>query len=360
MTAGAVEGAKAIGRVGEIALAAEIDKAVRAVYRDNFPTANVHPQGDVVELFPSALGSRLSDGERMLAKSLGPIELLVGGPPCQGHSNLNNHTRRRDPKNALYSRMVRAAEVLEPHMIVIENVPSVRRDRGDVVKCALERLVGLGYSVADGVVAMSQIGVPQRRFRHLLLATRTHVPSVDHLVATHRRPERSLHWAIADLESVDPEQPFDMAARLSDENLARVRWLHKHDRYDLPNSKRPTCHRGKPDHRYKSMYGRMRYDQPAQTITTGFGSPGQGRYLHPTRLRTLTPHEAARVQFFPDSFTFGRAATRAALAHCIGNAVPPKLGYAIVRYLGSLVAGVELAIQPSDGTPSKSLAEAAE
>ena len=73
------------------------------------------------------------------------------------------------------------------------------------------------------------------------------------------------------------------------------------------------------------MYGRLRWDQPAQTITTGFGSMGQGRYVHPARRRTITPHEAARLQTFPDTFDFGDVTSRKALAKMIGNAVPPLL-----------------------------------
>jgi len=76
------------------------------------------------------------------------------------------------------------------------------------------------------------------------------------------------------------------------------------------------------------MYGRLSYDLPAATITGGFGSPGQGRFIHPTQRRTLTPHEAARLQFFPDWFKFSDVATRTALAKMIGNAVPMKLSYA--------------------------------
>jgi DNA (cytosine-5)-methyltransferase 1 len=73
------------------------------------------------------------------------------------------------------------------------------------------------------------------------------------------------------------------------------------------------------------MYGRLKYDEPAQTITSGFGSPGQGRFIHPTRCRTLTPHEASRLQFFPDSFDFSSVKLRTALANMIGNAVPMLL-----------------------------------
>jgi DNA (cytosine-5)-methyltransferase 1 len=83
----------------------------------------------------------------------------------------------------------------------------------------------------------------------------------------------------------------------------------------------------------------MRWDEPAQTITSGYGSPGQGRYVHPRRRRTLTPHEAARIQFFPDSFNFGEEKClpgRTQLAVMIGNAVPPKLSYAMA--LGAMGA----------------------
>jgi DNA (cytosine-5)-methyltransferase 1 len=76
------------------------------------------------------------------------------------------------------------------------------------------------------------------------------------------------------------------------------------------------------------MYGRLSWSKPAHTITTGFNSPGQGRYLHPSQLRTITPHEAARIQFFPDWFDFSPLmANRKILSECIGNAVPPKLAF---------------------------------
>jgi DNA (cytosine-5)-methyltransferase 1 len=75
------------------------------------------------------------------------------------------------------------------------------------------------------------------------------------------------------------------------------------------------------------MYGRLRPELPANTITTGFGSPGQGRYIHPTQPRTLTAHEAARLQMFPDFFDFSAARSYKTLAKMIGNAVPMKLTY---------------------------------
>ena len=81
------------------------------------------------------------------------------------------------------------------------------------------------------------------------------------------------------------------------------------------------------------MYGRLWWDQPAQTITTGFGSMGQGRYVHPTRRRTITPHEAARLQTIPDYVQLGVDEQRSAWADMIGNAVPPFLTRALGRTL---------------------------
>jgi DNA (cytosine-5)-methyltransferase 1 len=337
---------RASGRSPRIVLAAELDATIRDVYKANFPDARVDPDGDVVQLLDGRIGARITAAERKARAGAGRVDFAVGGPPCQGHSNLNNHTRRADERNALYLRMVRAAEVLEPKSFCIENVPGVLGDSGRVVDIAIARLEKLGYQVDAGVIDLSGLGVPQVRFRHVLLASTSATPSVRVLAETHRRSPRSLRWAIGDLLYVGRKTWFDTAATLSARNLFRAQWLVKNERYDLPNRFRPPCHRDKPDHRYKSMYGRLHWGQPAQTVTTGFGSPGQGRYLHPAFPRTLTPHEAARVQFFPDWFDFGRAGTRSALAQCIGNAVPPKLGFAVARHLIALADGIELPVQP--------------
>jgi DNA (cytosine-5)-methyltransferase 1 len=119
---------------------------------------------------------------------------------------------------------------------------------------------------------------------------------------------------------------IDQVAAPAADSRARMEYLFAHDAYELPDALRPACHRDKP-HTYRSIYGRLRWDRPAQTITRGFYSMCMGRYVHPERARTLTAHEAARLQFFPDSFDFGPVTSRTALARIIGNAVPMKLSY---------------------------------
>ena len=83
------------------------------------------------------------------------------------------------------------------------------------------------------------------------------------------------------------------------------------------------------------MYGRLSWDSPSQTITSGYGSIGQGRFMHPEQARALTPHEAARLQGFPDYFRFDNVERRSDLATIIGNAVPPALGQALFEELAS-------------------------
>ncbi len=122
---------------------------------------------------------------------------------------------------------------------------------------------------------------------------------------------------------------MDTILELSVDNRERIKWLFDNDAYELPNEARPDCH--KDGHSYPSVYGRMYWDKPAQTITTGFLTPGRGRYIHPLRPRVITPHEAARIQAFPDSFEFvvnGHDPARNAITKWIGDAVPPVLGYA--------------------------------
>ena len=91
---------------------------------------------------------------------------------------------------------------------------------------------------------------------------------------------------------------------------------------------RPDCHR-KKSHTYQSVYGRMSWLEAAPTITSGYETMGRGRFVHPKRRRTITAHEAARLQFIPDFVDFSSVVERSSLDRLIGNAVPPKLSYVL-------------------------------
>lgn len=155
----------------EVALAVDLDDDAVAVYRADFPSANV-VAGFVEDSFDGENGDVPTRTERKISRAVGPIDVLVGGPPCQGHSNLNNHTRRDDPRNAIYARMARAAEVLQPSVVIIENVPTVQHDAKRVVDVIIEALKRIGYKVDHCVINLAALGVPQRRRRHVVVASR--------------------------------------------------------------------------------------------------------------------------------------------------------------------------------------------
>lgn len=112
-------------------------------------------------------------------------------------------------------------------------------------------------------------------------------------------------------------------------HMERIEHLFENDLYDLPDHLRPDCHKNKK-HTYPTSYGRLKWNEPSSTITRGFSTMGQGRFVHPLRKRTLTPHEAARIQGFPDFFYFETPKKQGELHLMIANAEPPKISAMLV------------------------------
>jgi DNA (cytosine-5)-methyltransferase 1 len=338
LSLGAAEAVRAVGMTPVFELAVDMDAAALEVYAENLRPSAVLAR-DLGCLLCRA-PARLPDGDLPdrswladpLVRSLvGRVDLLLAGPPCEGHSNLNNHTRRRDLRNLLMLDAVALAIALEASAVVIENVATARLDAYGVVGRSVRTLESAGYRVRCLQVDASRYGVAQTRQRLFILASRYGTPSEWTLRGLEKLPVPDVRWAIEDIEDADGSF-LDIPARLSPENERRIAYLFETGSYELPNHLRPRCHRN--GHTYPSMYGRLSWDRPAGTITTGFMSAGRGRYVHPSRPRTLTPHEAARLQGIPDSFRLvradGGAPSRTQLAKWIGNAVPPPLAYAVV------------------------------
>jgi DNA (cytosine-5)-methyltransferase 1 len=164
----------------------------------------------------------------------------------------------------------------------------------------------------------------------IMIATKDVEIRVDELQAKYSIPERNIEWAIKDIADNPRDLLVDRVAVSQPQTRKRIDYLFDNQLYELPNEERPPCHRDK-SHSYDTVYGRLRWDAPSQTITSGFYSMCMGRYVHPEQRRTLTAREAARLQFFPDFYDFSPAISRSKLAVIIGNAVPPKGAYAIAR-----------------------------
>lgn len=269
-----------------------------------------------------------------LGKRTGSVDLFIAGPPCEGNSNFNNKSRRTDDRNELYVTAVACAIALKARVVVIENVVGVKHARQNVVDRAVKMLHRANYKIRrnDTVLEASSFGTPQRRRRHFLIASKRHDFDAKVGFDGLQCPSISALDAIGDLIGIDAVRDFDQPSNLSAENERRARFLTDNDLYELPDTERPDCHRTKA-HTYPSVYGRIYPDEPAQTLTTGFLSPGRGRFIHPVESRGLTPHEGARLQGFPDDFSFmgrrGKEILRQRLSHLIGDAVPPQLGYVV-------------------------------
>ena len=327
LSLGVQEAARRMGLDHTVEMASELNPEIFNVFKKNFQP-RFPLVGDIRDVFDGdPHDPKITNTEKGLVDQNPGImepDILVGGPPCQGHSDLNNHSRREDPRNSLYFTMVRAARVLRPRSVIIENVQTVTSSKERVVPISREILESMGYMVEDVVLKAEEFGVPQLRRRHFLVASNGGVPDFSILEGYRRSNPRTLRTALKGLGEIVEGNLFESPAKSFARNRERMQWLIDMDLYDLPNEKRPPCHQN--GHNYPAVYGRMHWDRPAYTITAGFGSNGQGRFQHPDRATTLTPHEAARVQTFPDWFDFSdHSGMRRVLSKSIGNAVPPLL-----------------------------------
>jgi DNA (cytosine-5)-methyltransferase 1 len=237
--------------------------------------------------------------------------------------------------------MARAAEILSPKFVIVENVPGVARDKHkawEQLEATLKTIAG-GYDSITVTLRAENFGVAQTRRRSFMLAwsrsANPHITGelVQSLVDLQTTPHRALEWVLQGLpQALETNRLFDRPPTLAPQTVERIAQLDKSGSANLPDEFRPDCHRLK-EHSYHSVYGRMHAGKPASTMTTGFSVMGRGRFVHPHEPRMLTPHEAARIQFFPDFFDFGVDSTRTEYCRAIGNAVPPKMGFVVAMAL---------------------------
>lgn len=284
----------------------------------------------VLDVFNVNSKGRFTKNELILKDKVGKVDILVAGPPCQGHSDLNNSTRRNDPRNGLYLACIRAVELFEPDFVAIENVPTVIHSTEGVVQTTSERLKKKGYYVRDLNVNFLDLGLPQTRKRHVLIASKDEDFIRSFVVPVYQQQKATLREFISKIKVKNVELMFK-SGNLSETNVRRVNYLFDNDLYDLPDDQRPSCHKTK-QHSYKSAYGRLSYDLPAQTLTSGYGSIGQGRYIHPDERRTINSVEATRIQGFPDKYDFSMVSKLTDLRQMIANAVPPQLTYLLTSF----------------------------
>ncbi len=268
------------------------------------------------------------------------IDVIVGGPPCQGFSKQRKGAADgNDPRNALLKDFCRVIVEVRPAAFILENVAVFGQKRGkDLLSEMKGELDFYGYEFFPHFYNCADYGLAQTRERFVLVGTEGFEftppePTVDEW--------QTVKMHIGDLPSPpedysdDPELPNHQAARVTSKNIERISHVPPGgDWRDIPHDLRLACHQRIDENTpggWTDVYGRLQWDGQAPTLTGGFDSFTRGRYAHPEEDRPLTPREGARLQGFPDWFKF--FGTRADWRRQIGNAVPPPLATAIGKSL---------------------------
>lgn len=270
------------------------------------------------------------------------IRVLVGCAPCQPYSSLNRRKlskkKARERWYPMY-RFMRLVSAVQPEIVSMENVPDLSNAKKYAVFDAfVNRLEELGYHVFFKTVDASRYGVPQRRNRLVLLASK--FGEIELIPETHSAEDvvtvRDTIKSLPVLRDgrVNSGDPVHRSSKLSPLNKMRIIATPKNGgsatswKRDLV----PACYRKESGKSYMvTVYGRMRWNDPAPTMTTHCTTLGTGRFGHPTQNRAISLREAARFQTFPDTYAFSEEddfnITRT--ARHIGNAVPVLLGRTI-------------------------------
>jgi len=252
----------------------------------------------------------------------GELDLIGGCPPCQGFSRLRTRNGKheiRDDRNDLIYEFQRLVLELFPKHVMLENVPHLINDKRFLN--FTNSLKEAGYSIKSDVLNVAKYGVPQRRRRTVLVASRV----CDPCFASESTESCTVRQAIGSLgpagSSGDPlhDLPEKRSAVVS-ERISKIP-RDGGGRKSLPSHLRLHCHQDSDG--YRDVYGRMNWDEPAPTITTGCFNPSKGRFLHPDENRAITIREAALLQSFPSTYVFPCGMGKVKLAEMIGNALPP-------------------------------------
>ena len=262
------------------------------------------------------------------------IDVLVGGPPCQGFSPLGrmNDWDFNDPRNKLWKHYVRILDVLQPKVFVLENVPELLKSP------EFERLrkhVQKSYDLDFGILNASHYAVPQARKRAIVIGSRVSKAQLPP-ASTIRKTVRD---AIGDLPRVPDGHNWHIGRNPTPKSVERYKAVPAGgNRFDLMRKRpdiTPNCWKNKKTGS-TDVFGRMWWDEAAPTIRTEFFKPEKGRYLHPEAHRPITIREAARLQTFPDAFIF--LGSNVQVAKQIGNAVPVTLAERIAIQVRSMLA----------------------
>jgi len=264
------------------------------------------------------------------------IRILVGCAPCQPFSSYSKKKGRDEKWKLLYSFSDLISST-KPDIVSMENVPQLASHK--VFKDFVESLDKNGYCISWYIVYCPDYGIPQTRRRLVLFASK--FGKINIIEKTHPRDNyKNVRSVIGNLEpigdgEISQNDPLHRARKLSDKNKKRIMATPSGGSWkDWPNELKLGCHKRKTGKSFKSVYGRMKWNEPAPTITTQCAGLGNGRFGHPEQHRAISLREAALIQTFPMGYKFIDPESKFSsktIANHIGNAVPVRLGQVIAR-----------------------------
>jgi len=359
-----------------ILLANEIDAQISESYKKNHKkTLMINADiTDFIDDFDSLIDSNLKEQKinaTKFKKELQNIDLVVGGPPCQGFSMAGGRIRKEnefidDPRNYLFKQYFKVIQKFEPQNFIFENVVGISSMNGGAILKEIEKLFTTKKNFKKGkyylqkkVFNANEFGVPQRRKRFILIGSKKPFELETSIKQTYSKFKKfsidnNIEDAILDLAFENEKQYIDNQEYLIKANSQYQKNLKKGNKtllnHKIHNHSEKTLNRMsriKPGENWKNLkehntiksvhsgaYGRMEWNKKAVTITTRFDTPSAGRFIHPKYNRNITAREAARLQSFPDNFIF--YGTKTSICKQIGNAVPPLLA----EFLGETIKNI--------------------
>ena len=318
------------------------------------------------DFFPKPIQS-LSSSEILKVTGLakGQLDVLVGGPPCQGYSVYNHGRGEHDPRAGLFREYLRIVRDISPKWLVMENVTGLLSiSGGQLIQTISDEISKLGYLVEWRVLRAEDYGVPQERRRVVFIANRIgasiNFPKIEY--GNEMKPYTTIWDAIGDLPlavtadaadyAMAPKSIFQMMMRQGNPKLAnhhgpklgktnqeRIRHIPQGGSWrDIPFELLPEGMKRAKRSDHTKRYGRPRLTDLACTILTKCDIHW-GAFIHPIENRAFTVREAARLQSFPDSFVFYGSMTEQFVQ--IGNAVPPMLAKSVAECILLSNAGSE-------------------
>ncbi len=272
------------------------------------------------------------------------IKILVGCAPCQPFSRYTSGTnsKKQESKWGLLDNFAKIITEVQPEIISMENVPQLAtQDKYEVYANFLEVLKENGYYISDPkkIVFCPDYGIPQNRKRLVLLASK--FGNIELISPTHSKKDYvTVRKTIENMPPLnagerDANDKLHVSQKLSDTNRQRISFIKEgQDWKSLPEHLVADCHKKPSGKTFNGIYGRMKWDEPAPTMTTHCIGFGNGKFGHPEQNRAISLREASLFQTFPINYAFfenEKTFSTTNIQRHIGNAVPVRLGQVIAQ-----------------------------